>query len=396
MLGFLLSLLLIAPLCAAAGRSSDRSMAVTATNDLLNHFWIGDASTGHVLDTYNGYARTIGPDRRGILWERATFVSILANLYQVSHNPTIKQRISSDWAHMKKGMQPWELQTCGDGTENVGQDDAGWSCLMYLNYYKVLGDPQALSDAEGLFDHAYTRWADDKLGGGLWYNDKRQFKSTYETALVLAAVKIYEITKDRSYLDRAVAVCDWAQSKLMRDDGLFWCEDFPSGPQTVGPIQEARSVTFLGGNMAMGVVDARLWRDTGEKIYLRRALAVAAAIRAHETDGAGHYLDDRDAYADGYFMGDWARDVLTLPGIPPADRELMRRTARAIFDHDRTVAGYYGGSWDGPAEGAGSAWWNANFRPEQIMVSANAVNVIVGAAQLDAIVSATSHTSGVR
>lgn len=359
-------------------------MAVAAVNDLLRHFWVGNSASGHVLDTYNGYART-GPDPRGILWERATFVSVLTNLYLESHDPTIKQRMASDWRHLTGEMQPWELQTCGNGTQNVGQDDAGWSALMFLNYYWVLGDPQALTDAEGLFDHAYARWHDDQMGGGLWYNDQRRFKSTYETALVLAAVRIYEITKDRSYLDQALAVYDWAEAKLLRPDGLFWCEEWPSGPQTVGGIHEARSVSFLGGNMAMGVVAARLWRDTGEKKYLKQALALACAIREHETDGKGHYLDDRDAYADGYFMGDWARDVLTLPGALLADRELLIRTAGAIYKRDRTSTGYFGGSWNGPADGAGSAWWRAGFRPQQIMVSANAVSVIVAASELDSL-----------
>lgn len=384
MAGVLILLCLIALAQPALAQQSpnNRSIATAAVNDLLGHFWVGDAATGHVLDTYNGYART-GSDPRGILWERATFVSVLTSLYFATGDPSIKQRIASDWHHLNTEMKPWEVQTCGNGTENVGQDDAGWSALMFLNFYRVLGDPQALADAEGLFNHAYDRWHDDQMGGGLWYNDQHRFKSTYETALVLASVKIYEIIKDRSYLDRAISVYDWAQSKLKRSDGLFWCEEWPAGPQTVGGIHEAKSVTFLGGNMAMGVVAARLWRDTGDKEYLDQALAVARSIREHETDGTGHYLDDRDAYADGYFMGDWARDVLTLPGIQPADRELLIRTAGAIYQKDRTAGGYYGGSWNGPAESEGSAWWKAGFKPEQIMVSANAVNVIVAASQLE-------------
>src|SRR5579884_3955391 len=165
---------------AAGEPPSDRAMAESAVSDLLTHFWVGNPATGHVLDTYNGYIRTDDP--RGILWERATFISVLANLYEATHDEAIKVRLAADWKHLGKEFQPWEVQTCGDGTENVGQDDAGWTSLMLLSYYKVLRDPVALKDAEGLVDHAFARWGDDQLGGGLWYNDKRQFKSTYETA----------------------------------------------------------------------------------------------------------------------------------------------------------------------------------------------------------------------
>ena len=51
-----------------------------------------------------------------------------------------------------------------------------------------------------------------------------------------------------------------------------------NGPRRIGPIAEGSSDTFLGANLAMAVLHARLYQDLGDEAYKRRALAVADAI----------------------------------------------------------------------------------------------------------------------
>ena len=94
----------------------------------------------------------------------------------------------------------------------------------------------------------------------------------------------------------------------------------------------------------------------------------------------GIYLDDRDAWSNGTFAGDWAADVLSLPGVDVAQRQLLQRTADSIYRNARTSRGYYGGSWGGPAEGPGSRWCVKGSRPEQITTSSSSAMMIVAAA----------------
>ena len=84
------------------------------------------------------------------------------------------------------------------------------------------------------------------------------------------------------------------------------------------------------------------------------------------------------------FAGDWAREVLTLPGIDPKHRAVLRATADSIFHTARTADGFYGGSWSGPAEGPASRWFVKDSKPQQIMTSANTVNMLIAAAALEA------------
>ena len=231
-----------------------------------------------------------------------------------------------------------------------------------------------------------NRWLDDQVGGGMWYSDARQAKSLYQVGIVLAALEVYELTKEQPYLDRALACYAWMEEHLLRPDGLYWCDYSAAGPvgaERPDDIHEAGSVTFLAGNMGMGVAHARLHRITNEEEYRKTAVRTADAILAGLTDGKSVLLDDRDAWRNGTFAGEWAREVLPLPGIAQQHQDLLRGTARAIYVRARTPDGHYGGSWNGPPDGPGSRWSSAGSRPQQIMTSANAANMIVGAAAID-------------
>ena len=130
-------------------------------------------------------------------------------------------------------------------------------------------------------------------------------------------------------------------------------------------------------NMAMAVINARLYHITGDDGYRKKALATADGIYEHETQD-GIYLNDRDAWANGTYAGMGCAGA-HLPGI---DKSILRlpKTADSIFANARTCDGYYGGSWGGPADGLPSKWFSVGSRPQQIMTSGSTVNMLVAAA----------------
>jgi predicted alpha-1,6-mannanase (GH76 family) len=247
--------------------------------------------------------------------------------------------------------------------------------------YHELGEPYALEVAEGLMNSAYDRWLDDDFGGGLKY-DSRKMKSLYQVGVLNCSLLVFEATGDTSLRDRMMGCYEWIESHLLRPDGLYWCEYGEDGPwvkERPEDIFEGGSVTFLGGNMGMAVLHARLYRLTGEAKYLERALRTADAIAAKQVKD-GIYLNDRDAWSNGTFAGMWAEEVLSLPGISPEHRQLLFRTADSIFEKARTPDGYYSGCWGGPLEGPASVWARRGFLPQQSMTSANTTNLLMAAA----------------
>ena len=360
-----------------------REQAVAAVADLLNHFWTGSPDMGHIVGTSHGLPTTSPKHERGILWERAMLFITLENLWQATGDATLQQQLQADWSYTKKMFSVEELEACGQASGiNWAADDAGWSALMYLAAHHATGDADALARARGLVRASFNHWLDDQMGGGMWYSDKRDHKSLYQTALVLAALRIHELTGDEYFREQALKCYTWMETHLLREDGLYWCDygaTGPSGQNRPKDIHEAGSVVFLGGNMAMGVIHARLYRSTKDDKYRERALRNASALVKQITTAEGIFIDDRDAWTNGVFAGDWAREVLSLPGVDSGHRIALRKTADSIYSKARTSTGFYGGSWSGPAEGEGSVWWKKKSLPEQIMTSATAVHMIVAA-----------------
>src|ERR1044071_4597287 len=118
---------LVAQDSSAPQPPSFRSMAVSAVNDLLGHFWVGDAETGHIVDTFGGFGGNLKPpDEQGILWERATLLATIEDLHEITKDSKPRQRIAADWAWVKKRHTPEQLEACGSGSRNPAHDDAGW------------------------------------------------------------------------------------------------------------------------------------------------------------------------------------------------------------------------------------------------------------------------------
>jgi len=253
---------------------------------------------------------------------------------------------------------------------------------MYVAARQATGDAAALERARGLLTHVFDRWLDEEMGGGIWYSDRKTEKALYQVAVVLTALRVDKLSGNHAFQARAMSCYDWIESHLLRTEGLYWCSyrgDGPVGANRPNDIHEGGSVVFLGGNMGMAALHAFLYRETHDEKYLRRALRTVEAVNGHLTH-EGILLNDRDAWTNGFFALDWARDVLTLPEVSPASREILRATAESIAHKARTADGYYGASWSGPAEGPDSRWFVKGSKPQQITTSANSVSMILAAA----------------
>jgi hypothetical protein len=350
-------------------------------NDLYRHFWVGSETTGHVLPTWGGQYNPSFPN--GSMWEHAQMLRTMMDLYRVNPDPALLTRIKSDWSWVVAHVGAQGLTKVGAGTNMNWSDDAGWSALMYLDVYRETGTANALSYAATLFNNTYTRWADDTYGGGLWYTDEHLQKSVYQVSIILAGLRLYDLTGSPAYRDRALSLYNWVDSHLARGNGLYYVDYNANGPaKNNAPPKQASSDTMLAGNMAMAVAAARLYRATNDPAYLEKAIRTANAILAVENDGGGVLLNDRDANVEGFYVADWVAEVLTLPGIGPEHAEAIRRTASSIYAAARTPDGYYSGNWSGPAQGPLVVWGKdgRGFIPQQIVISANSVHMIVGAA----------------
>jgi hypothetical protein len=382
---------------AASGASGDDahylSRSSEAINDLVGHFWLGDTANGHIVATWNGLVASAQPngrlpDARGGTWEAGTLANVLYGYYEITHSEDAAQRLRSEWRYIKAAYSRNDLTACGHSSHaNFASDDAGWNARFFLQLYEVAGDDLALDYAKAAVECAFSRWQDQRFGGGLWYSDERKTKSLYQAALALDAFSIFERTDDRRFLSYAESSYEWIEKTLLRSDGLYWCDVTEAGPlgkERPEDIHLAGSVTFLAGNMVMALLHAHLFKLNGQEDYRQRAIRTTQGILAKLVDRQGLLLDDRDAWTNGTFVQQWVQEALPVVGEIPAHQgaDVIKRTADAIFEKDRTPDGYYGGDWGGPADPAKAAWAKHRTVPQQITTSSNAVAVILAAAAL--------------
>ena len=386
-------------------------MAETAYQDMLKNFWQGNAETGHIKSgmwTYP-YQQNASQDT---IWDHAMMLFAMDTLYTLNGDEEIKTRIAADWNFIKRNFSLGRLTGMFGNAPNIAVDDTGWNALALMMFYRYTGDEYALRAAGQLMHGAYDYYKDGDTKNGLWYpqvppsqggDATTRFKSLYAVALMLATFDYCELVQDEALWQDMMNVYNWTETNLKRtgqnygegfpkcDDKLYYCDfnvDRVGRTETYGPdggkrpndIGEAGSVGHLGCNMAMAALNAKLYKKTGDEVYLTRATETMHAITDGLYNNNGIYLNDRDAWTSGTFTKVWVEEVLTLPGARSEDKERMFNTARSISEKARTADGYYSGSWTGSGK-----WERIGSVPQQIMTTGSSVNFIMGAALLESI-----------
>lgn len=361
-----------------------QAIARQAVADIIENFWQGDAETGRIRPTWNGFSDTLY-DYRGVIWEAAMLLYPIYDMWEVTKDPYYLQLLSTQAKFFRENYKEEELEKAS-GLFNWASDDCAWNALLMLEFYSVTKDQWFIDRTIGLLDSANDRWYNGQLGG-LYYKDGVDFMSMYETGIAWSWLRLWEITGQQRFYDLALRSYEGMHNRLGagREDGLYYIEATSTWPLgSKENIHEASSSSFLTGNMCMAALSAKFYRITGEQKYLDRVYKTNEGLLKYYTiDGV--LLDDRDAWTNGAFAAFYVSEVLSLPGTEKM-QELIKQTAQSIVTNDRTDDGYYGGTWQGPAKGT-SIWYANGSVPEQSMTTGTAVLMVTAAALLEAKVT---------
>lgn len=362
----------------------------------------------------NGYttngenALTVTVLKEGSLWEASILMMAMDTYYETLERGEEKTRVSRTLANTVNAFltsySEAELTTVPNNIQNHAMDDCGWNVTALLLGYKhntALGDAtqaeKCLDYAKKLFHNTYDAFYDAQLGGGLWYNSSQTDKSLYAATLALAGYDLYQVTRDDTVKAQYEDIYRGVEDNLRRADGLYWMSLSASGAAGMAApygIGEGGSCTYLGGNMAMAVLNNRL----GET---EKAKQTAEGMLLYETSGMGAYLNDRDAWNNTFFLGLWQRELLDTGVLDARHTQILQRTADAILEHAVFEEGYYSAAWEGPKEpsykgypwgyeGERNRWGSQTYEngyyvgstPSQMMTSATTAHVLLAASGL--------------
>ena len=287
---------------------------------------------------------------------------------------------------------------------NHAMDDCAWNVTgLLLGYYynRELGYKSAsakcLKYAKGLFNSSYDTFYTTELGG-LAYTAKKEDVSLYGATMALAGYYLNRIEPDSKIEKRYLDIYNGIEKVLRRPDGLYWCGVRATGAEGADNpygIREAGSVSYIGGNMAMAVLNSLLGRrDLAEQTVL--------GIVRYETYSNGAYLNDRDAWNNTFFMGLFVQEVIHKNIAGAIAQRALDATVSAILQNACFDDGHYSAAWLGPREPSSLGYpsqgnystdgrnnWGKGYNnnglnigstPNQIMTSATTAHVLLAAA----------------
>lgn len=167
-------------------------------------------------------------------------------------------------------------------------DDNQWIGITSLDIYERTGDKAYFNLGKSMYDFMMTA-SDNALGGGLyWRENDFETKNTCSNGPgIIVALKMYNATKDKAYLDNALKIYNWTYEKLQTPSGLFY-DNIKVKDGNIGPaVFSYNSGTMLQSNVY-------LYEITGDKKYLERANKLA--------DSSLLYFYSGDKFRDGYWF----------------------------------------------------------------------------------------------
>ena len=141
-------------------------------------------------------------------------------------------------------------------------------CIDYLEAYLNTKNETYLSKAKEVFNFIISGW-DDKLGGGVyWLEGHLDQKPACSNGMAtLAALKLYQCSGEKLYLDWGKRFYNWMHSNLRNPNGIYY-----NDIKMDGKVNEVY-YTYNTGSMIESAV--LLYKFTNEVSYLNEAKLVA-------------------------------------------------------------------------------------------------------------------------
>ena len=292
-----------------------------------------------------------GTLKASFLWPYSGMMSGCVALYKATGNKKYKKILEK---RILPGMeQYWDnsrLPACYQsyptkyGQHGRYYDDNIWIALDYCDYYQLTHKPASLEKTVALYQYIYSGWSDEIGGGIFWCEQQKEAKHTCSNApSTVLGVKLYRLTKDTKYLEKAKETYDWTKKHLCDPiDHLYW-----DNINLKGKVSKEKYAYNSGQMIQAGVL---LYEETGDEQYLRDAQQTAAGTDAFFRTKA----DKKDPTVKVHKDMAWF-NVILFRGLKalykidknPAYVNAMVENALHAWENYRDENGLLGRDWSG-------------------------------------------------
>ncbi len=344
---FFLTLLGLSGLAAfASSVAPSKPNPRVAFQDFLKAYW--DADKGYFLawnrDAPFARPQGAGPEggKYSDFWWEAQLWDLTLDAYERDPTPDGRKLIDSVYDGFVRVYPTWQ---------NDFNDDLGWWAGAATRAYKLTQNPRYLERAKTLFEDIWTYWTPSSGGGVSWRRSVQTQKNVATNGpLVVTAVRLYQITNDSSFLDRARQLWDFLDKRLTDGDAKVY-------DNWDGSELRRWDFTYNFGNFVLSSLALReVVIDEAEKTrLLARAVRSADWALANLTNA--QILLDEGTGDGGGFKGVMLRALRALantPGLEAGDKTrfetALRDNATQIWNSKRAADGLVGSDWSSTQE----------------------------------------------
>lgn len=167
-------------------------------------------------------------------------------------------------------------------------DDNQWIGIASMDAYTRGSKPEYLAVGKEIYNYMMTGY-DSVLNGGIyWQENKKVSKNTCSNGPgIVLALQLYKATQEKKYLDTAIKIYQWTNSKLQAPNGLYW-DNISIGTNKIGRAMFSYNTgTMLQSNIY-------LFEITKKPEYLVAAKSIA--------DTAIAYFNKNGKFRDSYWF----------------------------------------------------------------------------------------------
>lgn len=208
------------------------------------------------------------------LWPYSGITSAINVLYKLDkkkYKVLLDKFVQSQKQYLDTVRKPNGYQAYPTRFEKADRyyDDNGLVGIDYIEGYANTKNPEYLKKAKEVFEFIISGWDNTLEGGVTWLEGVKDQKPACSNGkATVLALKIYEQTKDKYYLDWGLKFYNWMYTHLRAEEGIYW-NDMKTADRSI--LKTAW--TYNTGTMLQAAVS--LYKITNDKKYLIEAKSLA-------------------------------------------------------------------------------------------------------------------------
>lgn len=147
----------------------------------------------------------------GAIWTQAIYWDMTINAYQRTKDPAYLKMITDIY---DGGFKRYDGYNWNNTTVWFIYDDMMWWVIALTNAYQITGNQVYLDQAQAGFERVWKGSFDPVKGGMFWDFQHSGKNSCINYPTVIAAMKLYHLTKNETYLTKAKDIYSWSRNNL--------------------------------------------------------------------------------------------------------------------------------------------------------------------------------------